>query len=52
MEAVRRGEVSLGFDTMFVFSEVNADKVFWMVDLNGDSTLSDIRTAELVIRTR
>ena len=32
VEAVRTGNIGLGFDTPFVFSEVNADKVNYVKD--------------------
>ena len=32
MEAVRRGEVGLGYDVTFVFSEVNADVFVYVPD--------------------
>jgi hypothetical protein len=31
LNAVKEGEVYAGFDTGFVFSEVNADTVTWVV---------------------
>lgn len=35
MEAVRRGEVGLGFDATFVFTEVNADVNVYVPDRNS-----------------
>lgn len=35
VEAVRKGEVGLGFDTTFVFSEVNADVFAYLEDKNS-----------------
>ncbi|XP_042662369.1 protein-glutamine gamma-glutamyltransferase 4 [Tyto alba] len=36
LKAVREGEVYLPFDGKFVYAEVNADKVYWMVkNVNG-----------------
>ena len=32
--AIRRGEVNLPYDGPFVFAEVNADKVYWVVGEN------------------
>uniref|UniRef100_A0A8C2YTA1 Protein-glutamine gamma-glutamyltransferase 4 n=2 Tax=Chinchilla lanigera TaxID=34839 RepID=A0A8C2YTA1_CHILA len=33
--AVRRGNIFMGYDTKFVFSEVNADKLVWLVRTVG-----------------
>lgn len=33
--AIKRGEVQFAFDGPFAFAEVNADKVYWMMDLDG-----------------
>ncbi|XP_062978822.1 protein-glutamine gamma-glutamyltransferase 4-like [Elgaria multicarinata webbii] len=36
LKAIKKGEVYLPYDTMFVFSEVNADKIYWFVtNVNG-----------------
>lgn len=32
LTAIKDGEVYAGFDTGFVFSEVNADRVTWVVE--------------------
>ncbi|XP_004640821.1 protein-glutamine gamma-glutamyltransferase 4 [Octodon degus] len=34
--AVRRGDIFMGYDTKFVFSEVNADKLVWLVRTVGE----------------
>ncbi|RXG56573.1 Hemocyte protein-glutamine gamma-glutamyltransferase [Armadillidium vulgare] len=36
LEAIRRGDICLGFDCPFVFSEVNADVMHWGEDENSD----------------
>ncbi|RXG54888.1 Hemocyte protein-glutamine gamma-glutamyltransferase [Armadillidium vulgare] len=36
LEAIKRGETDLGFDCPFVFSEVNADVIYWRKDENSD----------------
>ena len=36
MEAVRRGEVGLGFDASFVYAEVNADVFVFVPDKDSD----------------
>lgn len=35
VKAVKEGDINVGSDTGFVFSEVNADKVYWWVDDDG-----------------
>ena len=37
LEAVRTGEIGIGFDTPFVFSEVNADRIFYVRDPTSNS---------------
>ena len=36
LTAIKEGEVYAGFDTVFVFSEVNADRVTWVVKKDED----------------
>ena len=36
LTAIKEGEVYAGFDTGFVFSEVNADRVTWVVKKDED----------------
>ena len=36
LEAIRRGDIGLGFDCPFVFAEVNADLMHWGEDDNSD----------------
>ena len=36
--AVKEGRVYLGYDTKFIFAEVNGDRVVWLVQANGDMT--------------
>ena len=43
LEAIRRGEVGFGFDTTFVFSEVNADLVHWREDMYSDWGFSKMK---------
>lgn len=31
VKAIKEGDVYLNYDAPFIFSEVNGDKVFWMV---------------------
>ncbi|KAH3778779.1 protein-glutamine gamma-glutamyltransferase 4-like isoform X2 [Dreissena polymorpha] len=42
LAAVREGEVYLNYDTGFVFSEVNGDKIDWMVCQDGSMKVSNI----------
>ncbi|XP_064598834.1 uncharacterized protein LOC135465525 [Liolophura sinensis] len=35
LTAIRRGEVHLPYDGSFIFAEVNADKVHWLLQLDG-----------------
>ncbi|XP_037075537.1 hemocyte protein-glutamine gamma-glutamyltransferase-like isoform X2 [Pollicipes pollicipes] len=43
LEAIRRGEVGFGFDTTFLFSEVNADLVHWQEDDASDWGFSKVK---------
>jgi len=43
LEAVRRGEVGFGYDTTFLFAEVNADLVHWQEDEKSDWGFSKIK---------
>ena len=36
MKAVKRGDVNVPYDTAFVFGEVNADVVNWLVSPDGE----------------
>ena len=36
LAAIKSGEINVGFDTGFVFSEVNAEVVHWVVDADGE----------------
>lgn len=38
VKAVREGEVGMKYDALFVFSEVNADMVYWIVHPNKEKT--------------
>ncbi len=46
VEAIRRGEVGLGYDAPFVFSEVNADVCHFMEDSKSSWGFSRIKTNE------
>ncbi|XP_068700415.1 protein-glutamine gamma-glutamyltransferase K-like isoform X2 [Montipora foliosa] len=43
VNAVKRGEVYLPYDTAFVFAEVNADKVYWVVS-DDDGSMTAVYT--------
>ena len=36
LRAIKEGHVYLGYDTKFIFAEVNGDRVTWLVDGAGD----------------
>uniref|UniRef100_F6QUA3 protein-glutamine gamma-glutamyltransferase n=1 Tax=Ciona intestinalis TaxID=7719 RepID=F6QUA3_CIOIN len=38
IKAIKNGEIYIGSDTNFVFAEVNADRVFWEVNDEGEVT--------------
>ena len=44
LEAIRRGEVGFGYDTTFLFSEVNADLVHWIEDEQSDWGFSKMKS--------
>ena len=46
LTAIKEGEVYAGFDTGFVFSEVNADRVTWVVkkDENDEYKIQSMLT--------
>ncbi|KAM9231015.1 LOW QUALITY PROTEIN: protein-glutamine gamma-glutamyltransferase 4 [Leptosomus discolor] len=45
VKAVREGDVYLPFDSKFVYAEVNADKVYWLVrKVNGKNKFSRLKT--------
>ena len=46
VEAIRRGEVGLGYDAPFIFSEVNADVCHFMADPKSSWGFSRIKTNE------
>ena len=43
VQAIKEGEVNLPYDTGFVFAEVNADKVDWLVTDNGDMMVMNVK---------
>lgn len=50
--AVRKGDIHIGFDTAFVFSEVNAEVVTWIVEDGDKLTPSGINTSQCVFLVR
>lgn len=45
LKAIREGDVYLPFDSKFVYAEVNADKVYWVVKkVNGKDKYTRIST--------
>ncbi|GFR83423.1 protein-glutamine gamma-glutamyltransferase K [Elysia marginata] len=42
VKAIKEGHVYLNYDTAFIFSEVNGDKVTWMVTDDGDMVMIDV----------
>lgn len=38
VKAVKQGEIFYGYDTKFVFAEVNGDRMHWIVDSEGNMT--------------
>ncbi|CAG5098814.1 Oidioi.mRNA.OKI2018_I69.XSR.g15999.t3.cds [Oikopleura dioica] len=38
LKAIKDGEIYVGYDTGFVFGEVNADRVTWVVEQDGDTS--------------
>ncbi|KAK3799550.1 hypothetical protein RRG08_019350 [Elysia crispata] len=42
VKAIKEGHVYLNYDTAFIFSEVNGDKVAWRVSEDGDMEIIDI----------
>ncbi|XP_077160061.1 protein-glutamine gamma-glutamyltransferase 4 isoform X2 [Paroedura picta] len=50
VNAIKNGEVYLPYDSKFLFAEVNADRVFWLVkDVDGESQLVKLREETKVI---
>ena len=47
--AIKRGEVHLPYDGRFVFAEVNADKVYWVVNEDRSMDVKGIRKDRLDI---
>ncbi|XP_051887232.1 protein-glutamine gamma-glutamyltransferase 2a [Pristis pectinata] len=44
LKAIKNGDVNLNFDTPFVFAEVNADMVSWLVRKDGSRTKIDVNS--------
>ena len=38
LKAIKDGEIYVGYDTGFVFGEVNADRVTWVVEQDDDAS--------------
>lgn len=38
LKAIKDGEIYVGYDTGFVFGEVNADRVTWVVEQDDDTS--------------
>jgi len=49
VEAVRKGEIGLQYDTMFVVSEVNADIIHWKEDAEAEIGYSQMRSQNYFI---
>ncbi|KAL8165520.1 UNVERIFIED_CONTAM: hypothetical protein K2H54_046738, partial [Gekko kuhli] len=50
VNGIRKGEVYLPHDSKFVFAEVNADRIFWLVkDVDGESKYVKLREETKVI---
>ena len=43
--AVRSGEVNVNYDTKFVFAEVNADRITWLMTSKGQYRVIGITTS-------
>ena len=46
LAAIKRGDVSIGYDTGFLFAEVNADKCYWLVNEKQEAKLNEIKQNE------
>ncbi|KAJ6661998.1 hypothetical protein lerEdw1_012845 [Lerista edwardsae] len=50
VNGIRKGDVYLPYDSKFVFAEVNADRIFWLVkDVNGNEKYIKLREETKVI---
>lgn len=50
VNAIRKGDVYLPYDSKFVFAEVNADRIFWLVkDVDGNEKCIKLREETKVI---
>ncbi|XP_074644521.1 coagulation factor XIII A chain-like [Tubulanus polymorphus] len=45
LTAVKNGEVYIGYDSKFIFAEVNGDKVEWLVDANGNLEMINVNNS-------
>lgn len=36
VKAIKQGKLYLGFDTRFLFAEVNGDRIHWTIDAEGN----------------
>ena len=37
--AIKKGHIYIGYDIGFVFGEVNADRIYWIVEQKGDQSI-------------
>lgn len=51
VRAIKEGEVAFGYDTAFVFAEMNADKCYWIVDEQQRTELNEIKRDEYIHST-
>ena len=56
VKAIQEGNVYLGFDTKFIFAEVNADRMTWVIMSSGDmfslSSKTETDTVGKIISTK
>lgn len=45
LKAIKEGDVYLPYDTGFMFSEVNGDRIWWKVERDGDMTMEYVDEA-------
>ncbi len=44
VSAIKEGHVYLGYDTAFVFAEVNGDRITWLVNYKGEMVPTLVET--------
>lgn len=42
LKAIKNGEVNLPYDGCFAFAEVNADRIYWTQNLDGETKIARI----------